>query len=69
MAYLSRCGLYWQNGYHAKALESMQIARALAEKSGVRVLDAVIGAQKVYIALSELDAASANDELARMDSM
>jgi ATP/maltotriose-dependent transcriptional regulator MalT/DNA-binding SARP family transcriptional activator len=66
MACIGRCGIYWQTGEHAKALDIAGLARAIAEESGVRILDPVIAAQGVYIALSAWDAAGATQELARM---
>ncbi|MFP5406791.1 MAG: hypothetical protein ACLGHY_10795, partial [Gammaproteobacteria bacterium] len=63
-ACISLCGIAWQDGNHEEALETAQLARTIADRSGVHVLDSVIAAQCVYTALSAGDAQLANEELA-----
>jgi DNA-binding SARP family transcriptional activator len=63
------CPVSWQHCDHEEALQTVCIARRVADASGVRVFDSVFAGQAVYTALSMRDVALAREELDRMGKL
>jgi LuxR family transcriptional regulator, maltose regulon positive regulatory protein len=56
----------WQRAEHEESWEALTTAQAIADSTGVRVLDGFLNAQKIYSALSAGELAGAQQSLARL---
>jgi LuxR family transcriptional regulator, maltose regulon positive regulatory protein len=65
-AYGWKACVAWQRAEHEEAWEALAAAQAIADSSGVRILDGFLNAQKTYSQLSAGEIAGAQQSLAKL---